>query len=98
MAYINLNKLKKDVINSWDNDKHRTAEASRVHGQEHHHLMLIIERQPTVDAVPRAKLEKIFEEIEASLHYKLIDGEIHFIIREADYNEVKKKYTEDNKE
>lgn len=53
MPYIEVNKLKNDVINSWDNDKHRTAEASRIHGQEHQHLMLIIERQPTADVVPR---------------------------------------------
>lgn len=39
--------------------------------------------------------EEIFEEIETSLHYKLINGEIHLIIREEDYNEYKKKYTED---
>lgn len=38
------------------------------------------------------KASEIFEEIETSLHYKLINGEIHLIIREADYNEYKKKY------
>lgn len=59
MAHIDVNKLKNDVINSWDNDKHRTAEASRVHGQEHQHLMLIIERQPTADVVPRAEFEQL---------------------------------------
>lgn len=59
MPYIEVNKLKNDVINSWDNDKHRTAEASRVHGQEHQHLMLIIERQPTADVVPRAVFEQL---------------------------------------
>lgn len=59
MAYIDVNKLKNDVINSWDNDKHRTAEVSRIHGQEHRHLMLIIERQPTADVVPRAELEQL---------------------------------------
>ena len=37
---------------------------------------------------------EIFEEIETSLHYKLINGEIHLIIRETDYNHYKKKYTE----
>lgn len=59
MAYIDVNKLKNDVINSWDNDKHRTAEASRVHGQEHRHLMLIIERQPTADVVPSVEFEQL---------------------------------------
>lgn len=59
MPYIEVNKLKNDVINSWDNDKHRTAEASRIHGQEHQHLMLIIERQPKADVVPRAELEQL---------------------------------------
>lgn len=39
--------------------------------------------------------EEIFAEIETSLHYKLINGEIHLIIREEDYNEYKKKYTKE---
>lgn len=38
---------------------------------------------------------EIFDEIETSLSYKPISGEIHLIIREEDYNEYKKKYTED---
>lgn len=45
------------------------------------------------DVVPRAEVEKVFEEMETSLYYKLIDGEIHLIIREEDYKELKKKYT-----
>lgn len=59
MPYIDINKLKKDVINSWNNDKHCTAEASQIHGQEHRHLMLIVERQPTADVVPRAAVEQL---------------------------------------
>lgn len=62
--YIDAEKLSRDVISSWDNDKHYTIEASRVHRQEHRHLMSIIEKQPTADVVPRADVEKIFEEIE----------------------------------
>lgn len=49
--YIDADKLSKDVISSWDKDKHVTIEASRVHRQEHHHLMRIIEKQPTADVV-----------------------------------------------
>lgn len=37
---------------------------------------------------------EIFGEIETSLCYKFINGEIHLIIREEDYKEYKKKYTE----
>ena len=57
-----------------------------------------IMEEAKLEAVLRAngwvKAEEIFAEIETSLHYKLINGEIHLIIREADYNEYKKKYTE----
>lgn len=49
--YIDADKLNKEVISSWDNDKHKTIEASRVHRQEHNHLMRIIEKQPTADVV-----------------------------------------------
>lgn len=47
--YIDANKLSRDVISSWDRDTHKTIEASRIHRQEHHHLMSIIEKQPTAD-------------------------------------------------
>ena len=52
----------------------------------------------TADVVPRAIIAEIFGEIEASLYYKLIGGEIHLVIREVDYNEAKKKYTEEKNE
>ena len=65
--YIDAEKLSKDVISSWDKDKHYTIEASRVHRQEHHHLMRIIEKQPTVDVVSKSEIEKIFAEIEKEI-------------------------------
>lgn len=49
--YIDAEKLSRDVISSWDRDTHKTIEASRIHRQEHHHLMSIIEKQPTADVV-----------------------------------------------
>ena len=49
--YIDANKLSRDVISSWGRDTHKTIEASRIHRQEHHHLMSIIEKQPTADVV-----------------------------------------------
>lgn len=46
----------------------------------------------------RAEIAReIFAEIETSLCYKFINGEIHLIIREEDYKEYKKKYTEGKK-
>ena len=67
--YIDVDKLSRDVISSWDNDKHHTIEASRVHRQEHHHLMSIIEKQPTVDAVEvgRCKDCRFYEKHEDSV-------------------------------
>lgn len=49
--YIDADRLNKDVLASWDKDKHVTLEASRVHRQEHHHLMRITKKQPTADVV-----------------------------------------------
>lgn len=49
--YIDADKLCRDVVASWDRDRHHTIEASRVHRQEHNHLRLIIEKQPTADVV-----------------------------------------------
>ncbi len=49
--YIDAERLNKEVLASWDKDTHKTLEASRVHRQEHHHLMRIIEKQPTADVV-----------------------------------------------
>ena len=73
--YIDANKLSRDVISSWDRDTHKTIEASRIHRQEHHHLMSIIEKQPTADVVEvkRGKWEKrtfiVFDnEIKDSYH------------------------------
>ena len=40
---------------------------------------------------------EIFAEIETSLFYKPINGEIHFAIRESDYKEYKQKYTGEGK-
>ena len=55
--YSDADKLYKDVLASWDKDKHVTLEASRVHRQEHQHLMRMIEKQPTADVVPKSELE-----------------------------------------
>ena len=41
---------------------------------------------------------EIFAEIETSLCYKLIGGEMHLVIREEDYLHYKKKYTEGEKD
>ena len=49
--YIDADKLNRDVLASWDKDQHYTIEASRVHRQEHNHLMRIIEKQPNADVV-----------------------------------------------
>ena len=49
--YIDADRLNKEVLASWEKDNHRTLEASLVHRQEHHHLMHIIEKQPTADVV-----------------------------------------------
>lgn len=57
MSFISVNNLKNDILKSWDNDTHRGYAASRVHNQEHQNLMLIVERQPTVDVVPKARLD-----------------------------------------
>ena len=56
----------------------------------------LIDRQPTADVAPKSEVAReIFAEIETSLCYKFINGEIHLIIREEDYKEYKKKYTEE---
>lgn len=57
--YIDANKLSRDVISSWDRDTHKTIEASRIHRQEHHHLMSIIEKQPTADVMEAKRGEWI---------------------------------------
>ena len=62
--YINVDKLSKEVIAFWDKDNHHTIEASRVHRQEHHHLMSIIEKQPIADVVPKSEVEELQTEIE----------------------------------
>ena len=50
---------------------------------------------PTADVAPKSEAAKeIFAEIEASFYYEFIDGEKHLIIREVDYSEIKKQYTE----
>ena len=54
MAYIDDKKLKNDVMNSW-NEEHSTIATSRLYRD----LMLIIERQPTEDVVPRAEFEQL---------------------------------------
>ena len=56
--YIDAEKLNRDVLASWDKDKHYTIEASRVHRQEHRHLMRIIEKQPTADVVEVVRCEE----------------------------------------
>lgn len=45
-------------------------------------------------AIKSEVAREIFAEIETSLCYKFINGEIHLIIREEDYKEYKKKHTE----
>lgn len=45
---IDEKKLIEDVTKSWVLDTHVTDEASRVHSQEHRHLLHLIERQPKV--------------------------------------------------
>lgn len=49
--YIDADRLNKEVLASWEKDNHQTLAASLVHRQEHHHLMHIIEKQPTADVV-----------------------------------------------
>lgn len=61
--YIDADKLCKAVLASWDKDNHKTIEASRVHRQEHHHLMSIIEKQPIADVVPKSEIEKVVGQI-----------------------------------
>lgn len=54
-----------------------------------------VKSQPTSDVVPKSEVRDIFEEIEASLYYKMVNGEVTLMIRESDYHELKKKYTGD---
>lgn len=55
-----------------------------------------IGKLPPADVAPKSEVAReIFAEIETSLCYKFINGEIHLIIREEDYKEYKKKYTEE---
>lgn len=59
MEYINVNKLKQDIIDSWESNNHKGYAASRIHNQEHRDLMLIVGRQPTADVVPKAKYQQL---------------------------------------
>ena len=90
MDCVDVNKLKQDILDSWNNDTHRGCVASRIHWQEHQELMLIVARQPTVDAVPRETIAEIFAEIEKEM------GETinRFPFCKIKYAELKKKYTE----
>lgn len=62
--YIDVDKLSKEVLASWDKDNHKTIEASHIHRQEHHHLMRIIEKQPIADVVPKSEVETLRHDIE----------------------------------
>ena len=44
--YIDKDKLVEEVLSSWYKDTHASVQASYIHGQEHRHLMGIIEKQP----------------------------------------------------
>lgn len=52
--------------------------------------------KPIDESCHKAKdvAREIFAEIETSLHYKVINDEIYFIIRAEDYLHYKKKHTE----
>lgn len=75
--YIDADKLCKAVLASWDKDNHKTIEASRVHRQEHHHLMSIIEKQPIADVVPKSEVDKLEYILTGVMHSvdKWLDGE-----------------------
>lgn len=67
MDCVDVNKLKQDILNSWNNDTHRGYAASRIHWQEHQELMLIVARQPTADVVPRAVFEQLQHKYELAV-------------------------------
>ena len=60
---VDADKLNKDILASWDKNYHVTLEARQVHRQEHHHLMSIIEKQPSADVVPKSEVEKLEAEV-----------------------------------
>lgn len=74
------------------------AEYDRVHVGPAGGARKLMTEAPIADVAPKSEVAReIFEEIETSLCYKFINGEIHLIIREEDYKEYKKKYTEGKK-
>ena len=108
--YIDADRLNKDVLASWDKDKHVTLEASRVHRQEHHHLMRIIEKQPTADVVevvrckdcPKYRADVAPRSEVAREIFEELDEALAYALEShpfaiARYNEIKKKYKGDNK-
>lgn len=73
------------------------------HGALTQSFISFVERQPTADVVPRAEVEKIFEDIECALCLRERDhlpfnGKEYVkyfdILLEGDIAELKKKYTE----
>ena len=52
MTYIEREASMKKLKISLDNDKHFTSEASRIHQQEHRHLIHLIEKLPAADVAP----------------------------------------------
>ena len=60
--------------------------------EANHYQNLWCQECKELEQVKQEIARMVFEELETSLFYKFINGEIHFAIREADYNHYKKKY------
>lgn len=74
------------------------AEYDRVHVGPAGGARKLMVDAPTADVVPRAEVEKIFEEIDKIVIRKVThDGKIVYDVTDK-YNELKKKYLGENKD
>ncbi len=63
MRLIDADLIEAEYIKSMSEDTHHTAAASLIHQQEHNHILHILEKAPTIDAVTEERCKEIAMEM-----------------------------------